>query len=344
LLEAAVIAQALRLGALALLLLPAFARAEPINLKLSFITSDRSSLYQCYVQPFVEAVNTDGAGVVQIQPYFSGAISPDMTKQAQLVLDGAADLAYVVPGYSPQQFPDISVLELPGLFRNESESSLVFTRLAAAGALRGFEKFFVVGAFVTDGETIHSRKPIASLADLKLQTIRASNEVVANSLRKLGATPSQLPINRTMEYLSQGKLDGVTVATAVLMEFGFGRLTNHHYLLSLGGAPLSLLMSRAKLASLPPPAQEIIRKYSGEWLSQRAAACYDLKIGELVAQLKADPRRTTVEPSVADSAAAQRIFTSVVEAWAAENAHHRELLALVRAELNKLRSPKDGAK
>lgn len=335
---------ALRLIALALAIVPTLARTEPITLKLSFITSDRSSLYQCYVQPFVDAVNADGAGIVQIQPYFSGAINPDMTKQAQLVLDGAADLAYVVPGYVPQQFPDISVLELPGLFRNETELSLVFARLAAAGALEGFEKFFLVGAFVTDGETIHSRKRLASLADLKGQTIRASNQMVANSLRKLGAIPSQLPINRTMEDLSQGKLDGVTVATAVLMEFGFGRLTNHHYLLSLGGAPIALVMNRAKLAGLPAPAQDIIRNYSGEWLSRRAATCFDSKIDELVAQLKADARRTTVEPSATDAAAAQRIFASVVETWAAEDAHHREILTLVRAELSKLRSPKDGAK
>ena len=53
-----------------------------------------------------------------------------------------------------------------------------------------------------------------------------------------------LPINRTMDALSQGKIDGVTVATAMLTEFGFGRLTNHHYLLPLGGATVSLVMSR----------------------------------------------------------------------------------------------------
>ena len=337
-------ANAMRFAAVVLALIPALAMADPITLKLSFITSDRSGLYECYVKPFVEAVNEDGAGAVQIKVYFSGAMNPEMTKQAQLVLDGTADLAYVVPGYSPQQFPDISVLELPGLFRNARESSLVFARLAAAGALEGFRKFFVVGAFVTDGETIHSRKPIASLADLKGQTIRVNNSTVAESLRKFGAIPSVLPINRTMDALSQGKLDSVTVATAVLTEFGFGRLTNHHYLLPLGGALISLVMNPDKLASLPPPAQEVIRKYSGAWLSERSAACYDAKTREIVAQLKADPRRTVVEPSPADLATAQKVFASVVDAWEAQSAHRRELLALVRAELRKLRSPKQGTK
>ena len=91
--------------ALVLSLVPALAAADPVTLKFSFVTSDRSNIYQCYLKPFVDAVNADGAGIVQIKVYFSGAISPAMTEQARLALDGAADLAYVVPGYTPQAIP-----------------------------------------------------------------------------------------------------------------------------------------------------------------------------------------------------------------------------------------------
>lgn len=325
-------------GAAAVLLaLYSAAAAEPTTLRLSFVTSDRSVLYECFVRPFVEAVNANGADIVQIKVYFSGAISPEMTKQAQLVLAGDADLAYVVPGYTPQQFPDVAVLELPGLFRNEREASLVFARLAAAGALEGYRDFFVAGAFVV-GETIHSRKLIASLADLKGQTIRANNSTVGDALRKFGAVPSLLPINQTMAALSEGKLDGVAVTTGVVTDFGFSRLTNYHYMLPLGGAPISLVMKPEKLASLSPSAQMIIRRYSGEWLSERGADCFGAKDREVVAQLKADPRRKVVEPTPQDLAAAQSVFGEVAEHWAAENPRHRELLMMVRQELAKLRS------
>ena len=51
----------LRVILVALALLPVVATAEPITLKLSFITSDRSQpLSVCYVKPFVDAVNADG--------------------------------------------------------------------------------------------------------------------------------------------------------------------------------------------------------------------------------------------------------------------------------------------
>ena len=321
-----------------LILVPALAAADPVTLKLSFITSDRSSLYQCYVEPFVDAVNAGGVGIVQIKVYFSGAISPAMTEQARLALDGAADLVYVVPGYTPKQFPDVSVLELPGVFRNEREASLVFARLAAAGAFEGYQKFLVVGAFVTIGESIDSRKPIATLAELEGQRLRVNNSITSSAIRMLGAVPTLVPVNQTMDALSQGKLDGVTVPPALLFEFGFGRLATHHYLLEFGGAPVTLVMSREKFASLPPRAQEIIRKYGGDWLSERGADCFVAKNRETVAQLKADARRTVVEPSSADVAAADRVFQSVTEEWAAQSPRNRELLALARAEIAKLRS------
>ena len=321
----------------ALLLSPALA-AEPITLKFSFFTSDRSNIYQCQIKPFVDAVNTEGKGLIHVKVYFSGVISRVQLQQPQLVLEGIADLANVAPGYSPQLFPDTSVLELPGLFRDPREASFVFTRLVEAGALEGYKDFFVVGAFVTAGESIHSRKPIASLADLKGQTIRVNNEIEAATLRLLGAVPLLLPLNQAMDAMNRGELDGVTIPPSMLFEFGYGRLTSNHYLLQLGGAPVTLLMNRKRLMALPPRAQEIVRKYSGAWIAERASACLAAKDREVTARLKADPRRKVVEPSTADQATARKVFSSVVKDWAAESPHHGELLALVQAELSKLRS------
>jgi TRAP-type C4-dicarboxylate transport system substrate-binding protein len=321
-------------------LLPlASAAAEPITLKFSFFTSDRSTIYRCQVKPFVEAVNADGAGLVQIKVYFSGAISPVQSEQPQLILDGIADFADFPTGYVPNRFPDTTVLDLPGLFSDEREASLVFTRLVQAGALEGYKDFFVVGAFVSDPENIHSRKPIRSLADLKGKTVRVNNATQAKTLRKLGAVPVLLPINQTMDALSQGKVDGVAVPPAMLFEFGFGRLADHHYMIRLGAVPIVILMSRARLESLPQRAQQIIRQYSGVWLAEQSSACFAAKNSEIAARLRADKRRNVVEPSPSDQAAIKRVFASVVEEWAAQSSRHRKLLDLVKSEITKLPRP-----
>ena len=315
-----------RLIVVGALMLPLAAQADPITLKLSFFTSDRSNIYQNSIKPFVDAVNKDGKGIVEIKVYFSGAISGVQAQQPQLVADGTADMAIIVPGQSPDRFGDTSVMELPGIYRDSREAGLVFTRLIEAGALNGYGDFFVVGAFVSAAESIHSRKSIATNEDLKGLTIRTNNNTEAAVLQKLGALPVLLAINQTTEAISRDKIDGATAPPSMLFEFGIGRVTSNHYMIPLGGAPTALVMNRAKFDSLPPQAKAIIRQYSGAWLAEQSATGLDALDKQTLKQLQEDPRRKVVFLSPADLKSVQQISASVVEAWAAMSRHNRELL------------------
>jgi TRAP-type C4-dicarboxylate transport system substrate-binding protein len=329
------IGNVLRLIAMALALLPPAAIAAPIELKLSFFTSDRSSHYLNRVKPFVDAVNREGRGLVQINVFF-GSISRDQADQPRLVSEGIADLAAIVPGRTPERFPDTTVMELPGLFRDQLQASLVFTRLIERGALQGYQDFLVVGAYVSGAESIHSRTPIASINDLKGATIRTNNQAEATVLERLGAKPVPIAINLTTEALSEGKIDAATFPPSMLFEFGIGRVTRYHYMIPLGSAPVALVMNRKTFENLPPQAQAIIRRYSGDWLAEQNASAFERLDNQILAQLKSDPRRKVVFPSPSDMERAQQVFASVVEGWAASSPHNRELLALVKAEIAKL--------
>jgi len=321
-----------------ILLGPAVIAAEPINLKLSFFTSDRSQIYQSSVKPFVDAVNIEGMNLVHIQVYFSGAISGDLSRLPQLVSDGAVDLAHIVPGRTPDRFYDTSVLEMPGLFRSAHEANFVFTQLVSKGELAGYREFYVIGAFVSGAENIHSRKPIASLADLKGLTLRVNNPTEAEVLQRLGAIPVLLSINQTTEAVSNGTIDGATFPPSMLSEFGIGRVATHHYMIALGGAPLALVMNGKRFEGLPPQAQALIRKYSGAWVGDRSTKRFDELDHEVMASLKADPRRTVVYPSAADAKGIQAVYDDVIAGYAGSSDHNRELLSLVRSELVKLRA------
>ena len=177
-------------GALFLFVLsPYVAVAEPIELKLAFFSSDQSMTYLGAIKPFVDAVNLEGHDQVKIVLYSGGVLGREISQQPDVVLDGKADIAFVVPGYTPARFPDNTVVELPGLFNDTREATLVYTRLIALNALKGYEDFVVLGAFEPEPETIHSRLPIASIADLKGQRIRVNNASEATALERLGAIP-----------------------------------------------------------------------------------------------------------------------------------------------------------
>lgn len=321
--------------AFSFVLFPCAAGAAPIKLKLSFFTSDQSSLYFAAAKPFVDAVNAEAKGLLQIDVSFSGGNQP---QQTQFVQDGTADLAFVVPGLTPQQFSDSSAIQLPGLFRSMREVTLVYSKLVAANSLKGYENFVVIGAFASEPETIHTRLPIASLDDLKGMKIRSNNPTDADALDKLGMMPVAMPVNLISEAISSGRIDGAALSMSPLVEFGIGRVVGNHYLLAVASAPLTLLMNRTKFDGLPKQAQDIIRKYSGAWAAARYLEFYDGYEAQVLAQLRSDPRRKFVSPSPSDLETAKSVFKSIVAAWGAENSHNSELLALVKPELVNLRA------
>ncbi|MFA6266355.1 MAG: TRAP transporter substrate-binding protein DctP [Pseudolabrys sp.] len=326
-----------RLIAVVFALLPAVASAEPIKLKLAYFSSDRSHLYLSGAKPFVDAVNAEGQGRVEIEVYLNGKLGADLTKQSQLVLDGRADIAYVVHPYERSSFPDSSVIELPGLYRDGRQGTLAFAHLVAAGIMRGYDDFFVIGAFASEPESIHLRPRAASLADLKGKRIRTNNETETAILKQLGATPAFLPINEAADAISSGKIDGALVPPVPMVEFGIGRVATNHYFLRTTCVPQALLMSRKKFDSLPGDVQALIRKYSGDWFTRNYIRINEASTLVVMNQLESDPHRKVVFPTPADLLTADAIFKSIVDGYAAGSSHNSDLVAAARAEVAKLR-------
>jgi TRAP-type transport system periplasmic protein len=321
---------------LTLVFLPGAAIAEPIALKLAFFSSDRSLTFRGAIKPFIDAVNQDPQGLIKVTLYSGGILGKEIAKQPQVVLDGTADIAFVVPGYTPERFPDTSVLELPGLLRDIQQGTLVYNRLISLDALKGYEDFFVIGAFVTERESIHSRTPISSIADLRGKRLRVNNPIEAAALEKLGAIPTVMQITQVSDAISKGSIDGTAVSISPLFDYGIKRVAVFHYFLETSGAPLALLMNRRRFESLPPPAQAVIRKYSGAWVGERFVDTYKVAVAQGMEQLKSETNRKLIFPSSADLETAHAAFEAVIAEWTDASLHHRELLKLVESEIVKL--------
>ena len=326
-------------GALVLALFaPIAAAAETTELKLSFFASEQSDTYRYGVKPFVDAVNAEAEGLVHIKVYPDGALGKRLAEQPEMVLDGHADIAFVVPGQTPYRFPDNALIEQPGLFRDAREGTLVYTHLLQTHALRGYGRFFVIGAYTPHSNYLHCRKPIASLAALHGQKIRANNPMEAEALDRLGAMPTVMPVSRLAKAIREGAIDCALLSPTGLMQFGVARLTGYHYLLGFGSAPLALLMSRKKFDSLPEPARRLIRKYSGDWTASVWIDGFGAAERSFLAKLKSETDNSVVEPSPADRETARRVYRSLIDNWAARSPHNRALLRLVGAELSSIRS------
>lgn len=150
--------------------------------------------------------------------------------------------------------------------------------------------------------------------------------------------PVPMPVNLVAEALSDGKIDTATAPLAMLFEFGIGRVSSYHYMLEIGAAPLALVMNRRKFDSLPREAQDIIRKYSGEWPVAGYLQSYEAAGRQVMEQLRSNPRRKVIDPSPADRATAELVFKSVIDEWAAKAPANRKQLEIVRTEIARLRA------
>lgn len=321
-----------------LLAAAAKAQAEPVPLDFAYFSSDRSTTYLMGVKPFVDAVNQAAAAHVRIDVHPSGALGQDPRKQLDLVLDGTADFAFIIPGYTPGRFPDVAVIELPGLFNGIREATTVFTRMMAEIDFRGFEELYVVAAYATEPETIHTRAKVTSLADLDRLRIRVNNPIAGAALARLGMVPVPLPVNKVATALGKGDIDGATVPPAPLVEFGISRIAAHHYMLGVSATPLAIVMRRDRFAALPLPVQAAIASLSGQWAAERYIEAYEHENKATMEKLAADPRRAVTPPSAAENEVVAKAFAGVAADWAAEDARHAELLSLARQEIARLRA------
>jgi len=320
-------------------LLSSAVMAEPVALKLSFFASERIPTYLGGVKPFVDAIEREGKGLLTIAIYPEGALG-SLAEQPQALVDGRADIAFLVPGQTPYRFPDNALFEMPGMFASVREGTLAYTHLVAAGALRGYQDFFVIGAYTTDPAIIHMRKPVDSLEALKGRKIRTNNPSEADTIERLGGIATIMPVTMLSEALAKGTVDGTIMAPTAAFQFGASEVAKNHYLLNIGSAPLILVMSRKKFDSLPDPAKELVRKYSGERAAAAWIGVFEASDREILEKIRSDPARKVVVPSPADLDAAQQVFRSIVDNWVSKSAHNRELLDRLDGELATIRSTK----
>jgi TRAP-type transport system periplasmic protein len=311
------------------------ALADPIKLKLAFISSDREMVYIGLIKPFLDAVNANGKGVFEINPYTSGKLGRSLARQVQLVRFGVADIAFVNPTVSTDLFPDDMIMQLPDLFNNTREATTAYTRLATSGAFDGYQDYFVIGAIASLPVVINSRVPIVSLDDLKGKRVRATGAIESAIFKTLGIIPMEVPYNEVSSAISSGTIDAAAISVGSLFDFGISRVTSYHYFAPLGAVPLTLLMNRKKFDSLPTEAQDVIRKYSGEWLAQRYIDAEEKNNLARIEQLKSDPARKVIFPAQWELDAIRAASKPEIEKWATRRPRNSVIRDLVQNELAK---------
>jgi TRAP-type C4-dicarboxylate transport system substrate-binding protein len=317
------------------------ARAED-HLKWAVFTPDSEVTFRTVMKPFAETVQRESDNAVVFDLFPNGALGRNPGQQPQMIIDGVADVAWVVQSYSPGRFPDTEVLELPGLFKDLRESSLVATRLGRRKVLNDYGDFYVIGLWGTAPYSIHTNYPVNSIADLKGKTIRASSKNESAALRAFGAVPIGMPVTEIPEAISRGTISGTTSHLSPFFDFGLDRVTNNHFFIGLGIVPLAVLMNKKKFDALPEAARAAIERNAGDALTKKWIESITSYNAANLEKLKGNPKNKVVFPSQAELDEAQRLLAPVRDEWVAVSERHRELKAALDSDLAAVRGEGKG--
>jgi TRAP-type C4-dicarboxylate transport system substrate-binding protein len=283
-------------------------RAAPTTLRVAAFVPEKSFGVSRVIKPWMSAVEKDVGGQVKLQGFWGGTLGKDPFKQFELVRNGVADIAWVLPGYTPGQFPEMQVFELPALFENAVEAGVVGWRLYEKGMLKGFDGVRALTIFATEPMALWMREPIASLDDLRGKKIRSPGAVHARWLEAFGASAETMDSPEMNEMLNRKTLDGAIQGSTGMKTYKSLALVKQDYRVAMGVIPFLLLINEKRWAGLPDAVRSTMLKHGGEASAVTGGQAYEEAGAGILKELQTEGRVTITNPSA-----------SQLKAWAPRN-------------------------
>lgn len=268
-----------------------FSSFEPPN---AFVTAG-------VLVPWAERVNAASNGTLNVQMFAGATLGGGPAGQLSLLDSGVADIAFILPGFTPGVFPGMEITELPFTLPDSQEvASAAMWRLFQDGLLEGrFDKYKVVmvGA---GGQSMLVTNGIKSIAELKGQKLSVTGAIKGAALEALGAiTVGGIAPGSLTSSIDRGLIRGLSAPWSVIESFKLQEVTGTYVEVPLGHNGVLVLMNKAKYDSLPEAARKAIDDNSGEVLS-RDFGVKSVEKGKAARENAVRAKQTIITPTGAD--------------------------------------------
>jgi TRAP-type transport system periplasmic protein len=196
------------------------------------------------------------------------------------VKEGLVDVSYVTASYTPARHILPLMAELPGAGETAEINSVAYSRvywrsMDKAGEYKGVK---LLGVFTHGpGQMFNTKRAIKSVADIQGMKIRTGGGIAEEMAKALGASAFFKPAPDSYELLSSGIADGVFFPQESIVSFKLDTLIKYATLFPGGfySSAFGFFMNEDKWNKLSKADQELILKYSGEYLARRAGKSWD---------------------------------------------------------------------
>lgn len=309
---------------------PALAQ-EKVTLRVASFMPPQGFLNQAIVIPFLDRVVADSKGTLEYKWFPGGTLGRAPAEQLKLVQDGTADIAIVLPAYTPGAFDAYDVTQLPGVAASTRAASVGAWRALEAGLIPTPDKVRVLGLVTTASNVLHMKGPTANIAAIAGQKIRAAGGLQMDALDKLGgAAVGNIRGPEIAEALSRNLLDGVLMDWIGIKEFRVDRSATHHVDVDFGRVAIILPINAQKYAALPQAAKDAFAKHGGLAYAQAGGKAFDEAVNEYRSTYLKEGGHVATSFPASDNARIQAAFEAVVATWVKEQPGRDKLLDAFR--------------
>ncbi|MFT5118839.1 MAG: TRAP-type C4-dicarboxylate transport system substrate-binding protein [Kiritimatiellia bacterium] len=331
----------------AIMLSSTVAATEFSKLRVASFISPLSPQNSEVIKPWIEKLQHLSNGELVMDFFPGGTLGRHGNYQLKLLRDGVQDVSLIVPGYTPGQFPDNDLFELPLLMNNTLEASLTYYRMIDRGHLRGYEDTKLVSVFMSQPYFIHLNTRYENIEDLKGKKIRVAGYMQSDIIRRLGATPiGGIPVTQIRESISRGLIDGTILGWDSMHVFGVKYVTNYHIEIPVTYTPILLLMNLERFNSLPAKQKALIEQYSGEGMARDFSTATSALAVKTYMEAKAKDKQFFISPSNENISQWRQLLSPIEDHWTTQNPAgvirmkaFKGILAEVRQELSAEKKP-----
>lgn len=271
------------------------------------------------LQPWIDKVNEklSAGNAFKLYP---GSMLGAPPAQAELVKAGVADIALVVPTYTPGVFPGSGVVELPGMAATSADGTEILNALADDGMLdKEYADYKVIALFTTPGyRFLMTDKPVKVPSDLEGLKLRTPSKFGSTLFSMVGASGVSVPAPQVYENLERGVVKGAVWVMDAYRTFRLNEVAPYVTDIRFTASPMAILMNKNTYDSLSDADKKVIDEMSGRANAEWIAGVVDQTDAEIEKVFRADPDVTFTELTDEDRAAWDKALADAPAKWVAE--------------------------
>ncbi|MFC7704474.1 TRAP transporter substrate-binding protein [Plastorhodobacter daqingensis] len=242
--------------------------------------------------------------------------------QAELVKAGVADVALVVPTYTPGLFPMSGVVEVPGIARTSAQGTAVLNALADEGFLAAeYADYKIIALFTTPGYRLLMKGNGASAPDdLKGLKLRTPSPFGTRLLEMMGASGVSIPAPQVYENLERGVVSGAVWVFDAYKTFRLDEVAPTVTTTRITASPMAILMNKASYEALSEDDRAVIDAMAGRGAAEWVAGVVDAADAALEQGFRDGGKVTFIDQEGEAAEAWAAALSSASELWVADQA------------------------